>query len=234
MEILDARGKQVRRFSSTDLFETPDTNNFQYPTYWFRPEQKPGTSTGHHRFVWDLRYAPTKGSDRQYAIAAVYQNTPSGPNGPFVHPGKYILRLTVDGQVQEATLEVRLDPRVQASESDIQLQTDYSLACYEAYHRLQALRESVDDKLKGQLPAERRQAMQQLRGSGSPGGGDILYGSIYESSPDKETIVGLQEKFLHMLNLFQTADARPTAKAVEAVQKLQEAVANLEKRGKQI
>jgi photosystem II stability/assembly factor-like uncharacterized protein len=234
LEILDARGTQVRRFSSSDLQEIPDTNNYQYPTYWFRPAQRLGTSGGHHRFVWDLRYAPPRGSDRQYAIAAVYQNTPSGPDGPFVHPGKYMVRLTVDGQMQESTLEVRLDPRVQASESDIQLQTDYSLACYEAYHRLQALRESIDEKLKGQLPADRRQAMQQLRGSGNPGGGDILYGSIYESPSDKETVVGLQEKLLHMLNLFQTADVRPTAKAIEAVQKLQEAVGNIEKRGKLI
>ena len=232
LEILDPSGMTVRRFSSADQEEIPDTNNYQYPTYWFRPAQRIGTTTGHHRFVWDLRYAPPKGSERQYAIAAVLGNTPSGPDGPFVHPGKYTIRLNVDGKIMESVLEVRLDPRVQAGAEDIQLQTDYSMACYAAYHRLQVLRESIDQQLSGSIAEGRRESLLALRGNGSPGGGDILYSSIYETPADKETIVGLQEKFLYLLNLLQTADARPTPQAGYALQKLQEVVPVLEKREK--
>ena len=73
-----------------------------------------------------------------------------------------------------------------------------------------------------------------LRGSGSPGDPDILYGSIYGVSPDEETVVGLQHKFLFMLNLLQAADARPTPQAMEAVQKLQEILQVLTDRWKAI
>ena len=33
------------------------------------------------------------------------ENTPSGPRGPFVHPGGYTVRLTVDGRVEERPLD---------------------------------------------------------------------------------------------------------------------------------
>ena len=47
---------------------------------------------------------------------------------------------------------------------------------------------------------------------------------------DRETVVGLQEKFLFMLNLLQAADARPTTQAREAVPALERTLAALEAR----
>ena len=46
----------------------------------------------------------------------------------------------------------------------------------------------------------------------------------------QETVVGLQEKFLYMLNLLQAADAKPTAQARDAVGALQKMLAALEAR----
>jgi hypothetical protein len=63
-----------------------------------------------------------------------------------------------------------------------------------------------------------------------PGDPDIMYGSIYAAPDASETVVGLQEKFLHMLNLLQAADARPTTQAREAVAALQKTLAALEAR----
>jgi hypothetical protein len=158
----------------------------------------------------------------------VYKNTPSGPKGPFVHPGTCTVRLTVDGSVFERPIEVRLDPRVEISAEDLRLQTDTSMACYRGYLEAQELREAIDEALEDR--AERREAWMALRGSGSPGDPDILYGSIYEVSPNEETVVGLQHKFLFMLNLLQGADARPTPRAVEAVRTLQETLEVLNER----
>jgi len=59
-----------------------------------------------------------------------------------------------------------------------------------------------------------------LRGSGNPEDGDFIYGSIYETPLEKETIVGLQSKLLHMLGVLQCADVRPTKQAEVAVEKL--------------
>ena len=130
LEIIDTNGLVVRSYSSKDKPETIDTLSIPHPTYWIRPNQSISTQAGHHRLIWNLRYTEPKGADRQFAIAAIYHNTPSGPSGPFVHPGKYKVRLVVDGIAQEQELEVRLDPRVSINNEDLKTQTDQSMACY--------------------------------------------------------------------------------------------------------
>lgn len=123
-----------------------------------------------------------------------------------------------------------MDPRITISAEDLQLQTDYSVACYKAYHQLQDIREAIDQKLAGKVSDEQRKTLQTLRGNGSPGGGDILYGSITETPAERETVVALQEKFLHMLTVLQSADARPTPQAMQSVQRLQEIMGAVMKR----
>jgi hypothetical protein len=228
LEIVDAGGDVIRTYASDDTPEWVDPNTMAYPTYWIRPPQSLGTKTGHHRFVWDLRHEPPRGARRSYSIAAVHKNTPSGPKGPFVHPGTYTVRLTADDSVLERPLEVRLDPRVDVSAADVQRQTDDSMACYQGYLKLQEIREAIDAR------AQPGEALTTLRGTGSPGDPDTLYGSIYEVPPEEETLVGLQHKFLFILNLLQNADAPPTPQAVEAVRKLEDTLEALTARWEEL
>jgi hypothetical protein len=206
LEILGPKDEVIRRYASDDEPERIDPNTLPYPTYWIRPHQALGASAGHHRFVWDLRYAPPRGARRSHAIAAIYRDTPTGPRGPLVHPGEYTVRLTVDGRVEGRPLTVRMDPRVKIAAADLRAQTDASLACYRAYHELQELREAIDAR-----PADAREALKTLRGDGDPEDQDVLYGSIRALPSDRETIVGLQNKFLYMLTLPQgrTPGRRP-------------------------
>jgi hypothetical protein len=231
VEVIDGAGGVVRRFSSRDAADVIDASALPYPTYWFRPPQRIAMEAGHHRMVWDLRYAPPPGTRRSYSIAAIFRNTPSGPVGPYVHPGRYRVRLTVDGAASERTLDVRMDPRVSVAEADLQAQTDLSMACYRGHVRAQEMRDAIDAALKrSDIAAGRRSALQALRGEGMPGDPDIMYGSIYAAPDATETVVALQEKFLHMLNLLQAADAKPTAQAREAVAALQKTLGALETR----
>jgi hypothetical protein len=48
----------------------------------------------------------------------------------------------------------------------------------------------------------------------------VLYGSIYASTREKETLVSLQEKLLYILAVLQGADAKPTAQMLEAINAL--------------
>jgi photosystem II stability/assembly factor-like uncharacterized protein len=226
LEVRDDQGAVVRRYSSGDEPERIDPATLPYPTYWLRPPQTLSKDRGHHRFVWDLRYPPPKGARRELSIAAIYRNTGSSPVGPFVHPGRYTVRLIADGAKVERSLDVRMDPRVTIADQDLRLQTDLSLACYRAYVRAQELRESID---AAQQPDRREQQM-ALRGSGSPENPDVLYDSITAADPSQETVVGLQQKLLFMMNLLQAADARPTTQAVEAVKQLTAMVPVLEQR----
>jgi photosystem II stability/assembly factor-like uncharacterized protein len=231
IDILDEQGGLVRRYSSRDGDETIDASALPYPTYWFRPPQRVSTAAGHHRIVWDLRYAPPPGAERSYSIAAIHRNTPSGPVGPFVHPGRYRVRLTVDGDPSERPLEVRMDPRVSIAGEDLQAQTDLSMAVYRAYLKAQEMRDGIDAaRRSGGVAAASLAALEALRGEGLPGDADVMYGSIYAAPPDQETVVGVQGKLLHMLVLLQAADAAPTSQAREGVAALQSVLAAIEKR----
>ncbi len=229
LEILSIDGQVVRKYSSKDKPEVLDSTSMQYPTYWFRPAQKVAVEAGHHRFIWDLRLAPPKGSARQHSISAVKGNTPSRPQGPFVMPGSYKVRLTVDGQSVEQPLEIKMDPRVTISAADLKAQYDYSMICHNAYHELQAMRESIEAQLNGKKKLKKAQytSLRDMVGEGAPENPDIMYGSITERP--NETIVGLQEKFLHMQLIFQNADVKPTKQGIEGVKRLQEIKAEMEK-----
>lgn len=233
LEIINEADDLIRRYSSADKPVEVDSTSLPHPTYWIRPAQHLSAEPGHHRFVWDLRYEQPPGSRKQFSIAAVYKNTPTGPNGPFVHPGVYTVRLTVDGSMQERQLTVRLDPRVTISDSDLQLQTDNSMACYSGYLAAQRIREMIDEMLNDSTAAltkARRKKLLALRGAGSPGIPSTLYGSIYETPVAKETVAGLQHKFLFILSILQGADARPTSQTIHAVRTLQDALKGLSQR----
>ena len=212
LEILDPRdGTVVRTFSSDDLKEQIDTTSLAHPTYWIKPSQKLGTTKGQHRFVWDLKHEPPRGAKRQFAIAATFRNTPSGPVGPLVAPGEYTVRLTVDGEVMENRVTVKMDPRVKVSAKEITKQSELSKVCYDAYHQLQDVLEDIDSRSKTS------KKLLAFRGNGIAGEPDIMYGSIRQSPIEDETVVGLQHKFLFMLKLFQSADAKISTQAVEGV-----------------
>jgi photosystem II stability/assembly factor-like uncharacterized protein len=228
LEILDPQGTTVRSFSNLDEPEPIDPETLPHPTYWIRPPQRLQSDAGHHRFVWDLRYAPPRGARRQFSIAAVLARTPSGPHGPFVAPGAYTVRLTSDGESMERTILVKLDPRVSIDPAALELQTGLSMRCYEAYHRAQALREEIDATPVGNAGDDA--ARLALRGDGEPGDPDILYGSIYQVAPEEETVVELQHKLLFVLNVLQGADVEPTMQARDAVASLEDSLAALEAR----
>ncbi len=221
LEILDGDGNIIRKYSSKDPVENIDSTLLPHPTYWIRPPQQLSTTMGHHRFTWDLRYEPPRGARQQYSIAAVYKATPSGPHGPFVYPGDYKIRLIIDGSVTERSVKVRIDPRVEITDEDLNMQNEYSLVCYRGYHDLQEIREMIDSIL-GEKPGNRK--LKALRGSGDPSSPDVLYSSIYQAEPRNETVVGLQRKFLYLMDVMQGADARPTSQMIRGVGILQESL----------
>ncbi|MFQ5739950.1 MAG: hypothetical protein ACE5JX_13155 [Acidobacteriota bacterium] len=197
-----------------------------------------------HRFVWDLHYPPPQGVRRSYPITAVYRQTPSHPLGPWVHPGQYAIRLTVDGRSVEQPLSVRLDPRVRISGSALREQFDLSMICYQGYqratgargriHRLRAqIQKLLDAGSLGPLAPqlfELEKSAAEIEGKGIPRAPDLLYSSVYAESPGSATLSGMQRRFLYLLELLQGADAKPTSQASAAVGEEQRVLEEVVKR----
>lgn len=128
LEIIDSRGKTVRQYASTDTCYHVPPNNV--PPYWIRPQRILSTAAGHHRFTWDMHYQPLN-IPPSYPISAVYRNTDPVPTSPWVMPGTYQARLTIDGKTYTKTFTIKMDPRVTTSLQDLQTQFDLSWQCYQ-------------------------------------------------------------------------------------------------------
>ena len=134
VEVLDAAGKLVRRYSSADQPEAPE-KDLHVTDYWVRPPQIPSAAAGMHRFVWDLRYTPPEAVSHDYPISAIYHNTPREPRGPIALPGSYTVKLTVDGRSFTEPLTVKMDPRVKTPAADLKRQFDLAMQVVEMMGR---------------------------------------------------------------------------------------------------
>jgi hypothetical protein len=223
LEILDSKGKLVRRFSSADKPEPVDEKALNIPTYWVRPPKVLSAKAGSHRFVWDLHYPPPDGP-RRYSIAAIYRDTASAPLGPWVAPGQYVVRLTVDGKRHEQPLTVKMDPRVKTPTEGLARQFELSMECYEgmrqareALSRVRALRARVREvQDKGPEKALAEALMELDTKAAALEGRARRHGERPAASSREPTLAGLAAKQQRLLDVLQGADAAPTTQATAA------------------
>jgi len=155
LEILDARGKLVRSFSSTDR---PDASEAELkkqliPLYWLRPFRALSAEAGMHRWVWDLHHTTPNALRHEYPISAIPEDTPRYPLGPTALPGLYTVRLTVKGKSLTEPLTVKMDPRVKTStlglEKKFEAETELAALVTQTSQAVQQAN-SIDSQLKKQ------------------------------------------------------------------------------------
>ena len=136
LEVFDAAGKSVRKYSSRDtLYKIPEVN---IPLYWIRPQQILSSEAGSHRFLWDMHFTPLN-EPASYPMTAIYQNTAPAATSPWVLPGNYIVKLTVNGKTVSQPFTIKMDPRVKTSLADLQKQFTLSMICYEGRIKAKAI-----------------------------------------------------------------------------------------------
>jgi photosystem II stability/assembly factor-like uncharacterized protein len=123
LSVLDARGALIRTFA-TRPEEPPPTGEPKAAPGAGEPPAPPApppneryitAKPGLNRFVWDLRYpAPEKVPGDVTTEKALV--------GPLAPPGTYQVRLTLGDQSWTQVFEVRKDPRVTASQADLDAQ----------------------------------------------------------------------------------------------------------------
>ncbi len=122
LEILDAHGQLVRKFSSDDKppVTESDLKKQLIPLYWLRPFRTLPSDAGMHRWVWDLHYPAPDSVRHDYPIAAIPGDTPRYPLGPTALPGTYTARLTANGKSFTAPFTVKIDPRIRISPAGLE------------------------------------------------------------------------------------------------------------------
>jgi hypothetical protein len=120
IEVLDAGGTIVARASSADppQFSSEEIERELIPRYWIRKLMRPATTSGMHRWVWDLHYTAPRSLQRGFPISAVPGDTPQEPAGPIAAPGAYQVRLSMGAHQWRMPLTVLADPRVKMSTQD--------------------------------------------------------------------------------------------------------------------
>jgi photosystem II stability/assembly factor-like uncharacterized protein len=235
LEILDEKGKLVRRYSSADKPEPVNEKSLEVPTYWIRPTQILSAAAGSHRFLWDLHYPPPEGGRRTYPIAATYHDTASEPKGPWVQPGNYVVRFTAGGKSLEQPLMVKMDPRVQTPADELRQQFELSMQCYEGMNQAAAglaqirkLRAQIKERWEEAGEGDLAVTLGKLDAKAQTlEGRQARRGEMLGSGPREPSLNRLVGEMQRLLGILQHADAAPTAQMVAACAEVQKALAPL-------
>jgi hypothetical protein len=222
LEIYDG-ATLVRRYASTDTSMAPaDIGNV--PRYWIRPTRVLSTAPGMHRFVWDLRYPEPRVLNVQYPISATPNNTPREPRGPWVVPGTYSVRLTVNGKTYSQPLTVRMDPRVKASAATLARQFALAKNVSDDINRtrgvlddVRAFRTGVRD-IRGRATGDVAAALDSVdRVAASIEGGGGGFGGGGGGGGGNTTLSGAIGQLGQLYDALEDADVAPTTQLVAAV-----------------
>ncbi len=226
LEVFDASNNLVRRFASDDKPEPVDEKELNIPMYWTRPQQILPAEPGMQRFAWDLHFPPPEGQRAEFPISAIDHDTPRLPLGPWVLPGNYTLKLTVNGHIYTQPLRVKMDPRVKISPAGLQQQFTLSMKAYDGVQRIREVLLKIE-KLNAQLKdlheragrgavADSLTSFEQEVSSivgGGGGGRRFRRGLAGAAEPTFNRVSG---ELQGLMDLFQGADAVPTTQGVAA------------------
>jgi photosystem II stability/assembly factor-like uncharacterized protein len=248
LEILDAAGRVARSYASDDPVLEPDpgldpaaydavcrrnpsATHCGLPLYWPAPQQRLSARAGMHRFAWDMRYQPLSVPDVTQAgdvaaTGAVPRRSVPGPTAPWAAPGRYTVRLTVEGKTFSQPLALRLDPRVKTPAVGLrQLASltremyDGAAAAHAAYIDARAVVASLDSMPAAQRPAGLRAQLDSLAPAPRRGGGTRGVGRPGPAAPP--SLESASSALLAAAMAMQSAEVTPTAAQVAACERAQ-------------
>jgi hypothetical protein len=229
IEIRDARGKTVQRYSSTPPPEDKTPKNA--PDFWFAPPEVLTTNAGLNRFVWNLRFPHPAtlpygyyGQRLDYIEYTVPDNAIPGktprqqPPGALAVPGNYEVLLTVEGKTYRQPLVVNLDPRVRVSQTDLEAQlslaknnNDWMAASYSAYNEAASLQALV---------AERQKSLAgNSQAKGATDAAAALFKELEEMKEGTSAVSGfgsVNRDLARYLVMIESGDTRPAESASSA------------------
>jgi photosystem II stability/assembly factor-like uncharacterized protein len=210
LAISDSEGRAVRQYSSADPIVRPDPVTGNLPLYWFRPPMVLSTTAGMHRFTWDVHYQALGGAGGGRGglpIAAVPYNTVPAPTAPWVSPGTYTVKLTVDGKSYTQPITVKQDPRVKTPA--IVMERVFSLTRSAYTSAVDAQKAAADaQNLRDEIARRKSEAT----------GATATALAEFDKKIASATLNSPAMALIAVMNSLQSADVQPTALQVKTIE----------------
>jgi len=222
LEIFDADGKLVRRFSTDDLLPKTNPKNLPIAMEWVREAPPLSAEAGMHRFVWDLHYELPRSVHRSFY----------GPAGVWSLPGTYAVKLTANGKSSSQELTIKMDPRISTAENG--LRQEFVAASRiaarlgevaGAQERAEELQKQIATrKAEASGNAEVSAALAELAHKidevhGAPAENEFGFFALRLPGAEPITLHKVAAAFTGLLMIVDGADAPPTADARTASEK---------------
>lgn len=221
LEFLDGAGQSIRKLSNQGEPDEDGPARDEGRDREGRDASKVPAKAGLNRFAWNLRHADASRFKGMILWAG-------GVRGPVAVPGTYQVRLTVGGQSQIQSFELRQDPRLATTQADFAKQLGLLLdirdklsATHDAVKHIREVREQVKaavERAKLATPQEKAIAEAgDALGKKLTAIEEALYQTKNQSDQDPLNFpIRLNNKLASLAGAVGSADAAPTAQA-EAV-----------------
>ena len=224
LEFMDEGGKLIKKYSSKPVKPehaepgmASEEEDEEMPRGGSKNTVAPAEQ-GLNRFEWDLRYSDATVFPGMILWAG-------STRGPAVVPGKYQIRLTVDGKTQTQPLEVRKDPRVPTTPEQYNAQLEMGLQMRDKLSRtnetvvqIRQARKQIDDlalRLQAAAPTDKSKTVtEEAKGLSAEMTAveEALYQTKSRASEDPLNFpVKLNNKLAALLSDLESADAQPTS-----------------------
>jgi photosystem II stability/assembly factor-like uncharacterized protein len=234
LSFLDASGKEIRSFSSK---ETPaeQKNRREKKKNGKNKEPRVSCEAGAHRFVWNMRYPdPTK-------VEEGFMGGDNGLIGPVAAPGTYQVRLTIGNWSQTASFEIQKDPRISATQQDLEDQLalllrirDTLSETHEAINSLRDIRQQVEQWEQRVQGREEQEAIESAGKAVKDRLAAIEEELIQVKARSRQDTLNhpakLNAKLAALTGVVASADAAPTKQAYELFEYLASQVEAEQKR----
>jgi len=249
LEFLDARGDTVRAYSTSDRVmnphpaldpvaydkvcqQRPTAPDCNLPLYWPAPPNILKTGAGMHRFTWDMHYDVLPGSPSGGrgggggATGAVPHRTYPAINSPWVAPGVYTVRLTVNGKSTTQPITIKMDPRVKITPQVEEIFTLTTRMENNARNAAKAREEAraLLDKIKARPQSAANDALvaqieeiapaESAREEGGGGRGGGGFGA--PEPPARPDLANIGAQMIAAVMSMQASEMPPTADQIEA------------------
>lgn len=224
LDILDDEGSVVRRY--VGAVGDGDPASGDAPTRAMGTPPVPARSVdtvrvhaGHNRVTWDLRYPGPR--------------PPADGEGPLAVPGRYQVRLSVDGEQQTRSFDLEMDPRVKAAgvtRADLQEQFAFNTTLQGAIAEAEALAHTVDSVRTQVQNAHEAGEMADAEAQSLLERLDALHGELVTAETGSYPPPMLLDQFGYLAWMTSSADQPPGSEAVARFETLRERLDRLQRR----